>query len=256
MLLCFQSHSLVHINDRCGKVLPISPVQLQTAPIQMKNNQCNIMKSRTKSVELSDHQVSKDLLYSIGSPPCAIDSPPCTVKRPGCYSAVDDLPIKKPHIAHIQNKPEEVLYGRNESPALTSATALSSESDRNVRATLKQAQSVIEIPKYIKDYPAIEMFEQNCRYKEDFHSEYEEYRNLHSVVNEVSCKFARLQEKLRRHKMGTAGYNIIKNKIITEYNRNKKNPKYQGIKQRFQYLHDKLSHIKKLVLEFESAHDM
>lgn len=40
--------------------------------------------------------------------------------------------------------------------------------------------------------------------------------------------------------------------IQREYEETKDNPSYQQTKQRFHYLHDKLSHIKRLILEYES----
>lgn len=44
----------------------------------------------------------------------------------------------------------------------------------------------------------------------------------------------------------------IKDQILKEYSENKKNTKHQDAKRRFQYLHDKLSHIKRLVIEYDS----
>ena len=45
----------------------------------------------------------------------------------------------------------------------------------------------------------------------------------------------------------------IKNQIVREYQENKRDLKFQEHKRRFQYLHEKLSHIKRLVLEYDSA---
>lgn len=44
----------------------------------------------------------------------------------------------------------------------------------------------------------------------------------------------------------------IKSQIVSEYNDTKNDPVHQQIKRRFHYLHDKLSHIKRLVLEYDS----
>lgn len=38
---------------------------------------------------------------------------------------------------------------------------------------------------------------------------------------------------------------------MREYEANKKDVEHQRAKRRFQYLHDKLSHIKRLVLEYD-----
>lgn len=45
----------------------------------------------------------------------------------------------------------------------------------------------------------------------------------------------------------------LKRKIVQEYNDNKKDLEHQKLKRRFQYLHDKLSHIKRLVLEYDQG---
>lgn len=40
--------------------------------------------------------------------------------------------------------------------------------------------------------------------------------------------------------------------IYREYKETKQNPVYQQMKERFDYLHNKLSHIKRLILEYDS----
>lgn len=46
----------------------------------------------------------------------------------------------------------------------------------------------------------------------------------------------------------------IKKEIVMRYKAVKNNKNYQATKQKFQYLHDKLSHIKKLVSDFDNLH--
>lgn len=41
--------------------------------------------------------------------------------------------------------------------------------------------------------------------------------------------------------------------IVREYNETKQNREYQQLKKRFDYLHEKLSHIKQLILDYEKA---
>jgi len=43
-----------------------------------------------------------------------------------------------------------------------------------------------------------------------------------------------------------------KEQIYREYKETKQNPVYQQMKERFDYLHNKLSHIKRLILEYDS----
>lgn len=46
----------------------------------------------------------------------------------------------------------------------------------------------------------------------------------------------------------------IKEQIVNEYYANKRDKKYQDSRQKFQYLHEKLSHIKRLVADYDSQH--
>lgn len=73
---------------------------------------------------------------------------------------------------------------------------------------------------------------------------------MHGVVEEVSRRFAELEEKLQETK-GTPEHKNIKKRIFVEYLEKKRDKEHQRAKQRFQYLHDKLSHIKRLVLEYD-----
>jgi RNA polymerase II elongation factor ELL len=46
----------------------------------------------------------------------------------------------------------------------------------------------------------------------------------------------------------------IKNQILEEYQESKKDRQHYEARKRFQYLHEKLSHIKRLVVEYDKAH--
>lgn len=50
--------------------------------------------------------------------------------------------------------------------------------------------------------------EQRNRYKADFNAQYNEYRDLHSVIHEVSKKFAQLEENLRKEEKGSERYQV------------------------------------------------
>ncbi|CAL8122040.1 unnamed protein product [Orchesella dallaii] len=111
-----------------------------------------------------------------------------------------------------------------------------------------------DYPSYLTKYTTITNPEQRGKYKEDFNVEYSEYRDLHSVIDKVSKRFAHLEERLRQEERGTEGYEEIKEQIVNEYYANKRNKKYQDTRQKFQYLHEKLSHIKRLVADYDAHH--
>ena len=44
----------------------------------------------------------------------------------------------------------------------------------------------------------------------------------------------------------------MKHRIVEEYEKNKRNQTYQEARSNFQYLHEKLAHIKKLVHDYDT----
>ncbi|PSN44161.1 hypothetical protein C0J52_17429 [Blattella germanica] len=115
------------------------------------------------------------------------------------------------------------------------------------------ASSSTEYPEYLLNYSSIRDSAQRKRYKADFTADYKEYRDLHAEVESVSKRFAQLEERLRQEEKNSPGWRDIKNQIVREYQENKRDLRFQEHKRRFQYLHEKLSHIKRLVLEYDSA---
>lgn len=108
-----------------------------------------------------------------------------------------------------------------------------------------------EKPKYMKDYVTITNTEQRSRYKADFSKIFEEYESVHKEVDRVRDLFAQLGESLKTHKKGSKGYAKVENDILTKYYALKSNRKYHDAKRRYEYLHEKLSHIKNLVNEYD-----
>ncbi|XP_050294216.1 RNA polymerase II elongation factor Ell [Anthonomus grandis grandis] len=104
-----------------------------------------------------------------------------------------------------------------------------------------------------KQYVRISSAEQKKAYKADFNKDYTEYKNLYPIVEAVSQRFVRLDESLKRQAVDSPTYKSIKKEIVREYNKIKKDQEHQKAKKRFQYLHEKLSHIKKLVSDYDQA---
>ncbi|KAM3655916.1 RNA polymerase II elongation factor ELL2-like [Ammospiza maritima maritima] len=75
-------------------------------------------------------------------------------------------------------------------------------------------------------YVAIVSLEQRQRYKDDFNAEYEEYGNLHSLIDKTTKKFRQFQESWG-------------------------SPNYSEMKSRCLYLHNKLAHIQSRISEFD-----
>ncbi|CAK8692819.1 unnamed protein product [Clavelina lepadiformis] len=108
-----------------------------------------------------------------------------------------------------------------------------------------------EKKEFIKNYPAIDFAEQRDRYKSDFYAEYKEYLELHEIIAQESQRFDAFQEELSREERGTEEYKAIARRVVNEYHKLKGDDKYCRDRQRMQYLHRKLKHIKDVVLEFD-----
>ncbi|KAG7320818.1 hypothetical protein KOW79_015233 [Hemibagrus wyckioides] len=108
------------------------------------------------------------------------------------------------------------------------------------------------IPDYIAKYTAVVSTDQRQRYKDDFNAEYDEYRTLHARVENITRRFTQLDTQCRRLLPGTKEYQEVHEEVLQEYKKVKQhNPNYHEEKQRCEYLHNKLAHIKRLIADFD-----
>ncbi|KAJ6664300.1 hypothetical protein lerEdw1_008519 [Lerista edwardsae] len=112
--------------------------------------------------------------------------------------------------------------------------------------------STSEMPDYKVKYAAIASSEQRQSYKNDFNAEYGEYRDLHARIERITRRFTQLDSQLKQLSQGSEEYKTIHDQILQEYRKIKKtNPHYSQEKNRCEYLHNKLAHIKKLIAEYD-----
>lgn len=115
--------------------------------------------------------------------------------------------------------------------------------------------STSELPDYLLKYKSIASQEQRQGYKNDFNAEYNEYRDLHARIERITHRFTQLDSQLKQLSQGTEQYKTIHDQILQEYRKIKKtNPLYTHEKNRCEYLHNKLAHIKKLIAEYDQQH--
>uniref|UniRef100_A0A8B9YYJ0 Elongation factor for RNA polymerase II 2 n=1 Tax=Buteo japonicus TaxID=224669 RepID=A0A8B9YYJ0_9AVES len=88
-------------------------------------------------------------------------------------------------------------------------------------------------------------YEQRQSYKNDFNAEYDEYRNLHARIESINQRFMQFDAQRKLLSPGSKEYK----EILEEYQ--KCSPTYYQDKSRCEYLHRKLSHIKRLIGEFD-----
>ncbi|KAL6035801.1 hypothetical protein STEG23_005198 [Scotinomys teguina] len=117
---------------------------------------------------------------------------------------------------------------------------------------VSESPSPEEVPDYLLQYRAIHSAEQQQAYEQDFETDYTEYRTLHARVGAASQRFTELGAEIKRLQRGTPEHKVLEDKIVQEYKKfRKRYPSYKEEKHRCEYLHQKLSHIKGLILEFE-----
>ncbi|KAM6246532.1 RNA polymerase II elongation factor ELL3 [Spheniscus humboldti] len=118
-----------------------------------------------------------------------------------------------------------------------------------------RSSSLAEIPDYLRrKYHTIGSAEQCRAYEAAFSADYTEYRYLHARIGNVSQKFIQLGAKMKTLEQGTEERKALEATILHEYSHFKKTyPSYQQEKNRCEYLHQKLSHIKSLILQFEGG---
>ncbi|KAL6479222.1 hypothetical protein MHYP_G00126550 [Metynnis hypsauchen] len=112
-----------------------------------------------------------------------------------------------------------------------------------------------ELPDYLLKYNSITDSEQRQQYKEDFCAEYDEYRDLHERIGKVTEIFVQLGSKIKTLSPGSQEYKVMEDQILQKYRKYKKKfPGYREEKKRCEYLHQKLSHIKGLILDYDRTH--
>ncbi|XP_054721001.1 RNA polymerase II elongation factor ELL2-like [Uloborus diversus] len=116
-----------------------------------------------------------------------------------------------------------------------------------------EISSEFDCPSYLKEYRTIDSSEQRRRYKQDFDSEYTEYLRLHNKIEETSRTFAKLEHILHSTEEGSEQFkNVILN-IYKVYRSYQEDPSYVNSLKKFNFLHSKLSHIKRLVMEYDGT---
>ncbi|KAM9854534.1 RNA polymerase II elongation factor ELL [Aulostomus maculatus] len=111
-----------------------------------------------------------------------------------------------------------------------------------------------DTPDYLIKYSTITALEQRQQYKDDFCSEYDEYRSLHARIGAITEMFVQLGSKINTLSPGTQEYKLMEDQILQKYRKYKKRfPGYREEKKRCEYLHQKLSHIKGLITDYDRA---
>ncbi|XP_040895968.1 RNA polymerase II elongation factor ELL-like [Toxotes jaculatrix] len=151
-----------------------------------------------------------------------------------------------------KDKERERLKDNQGSDWLESSLDLKQNPDKLDNPDITNAVASEEKPDYVLTYGTIMNLEQRQRYQEDFCAEYDEYKDLHSRIATITHMFVQLGSKIKSLSPGTKDYKIMEDQILEKYNKyRKKFPGYREEKKRCEYLHEKLSYIKQLIVDYD-----
>ncbi|XP_045460114.1 RNA polymerase II elongation factor Ell [Harmonia axyridis] len=156
-----------------------------------------------------------------------------------------------PEVKRETNK-YDTKYDRDATPLRVSPDS-QTEPMPTAEVPVDESQGAKTPPDYLTEYTTIRNYDQRKRYKDDFNEYYNEYKVLHETVDRVSRRFIELEDRLKHENSKSPKYRDLKKQIMKEYKEIKKSTDHQKAKLRFQYLHEKLSHIKNLVKEYDDS---
>uniref|UniRef100_A0A673LHA8 RNA polymerase II elongation factor ELL2-like n=1 Tax=Sinocyclocheilus rhinocerous TaxID=307959 RepID=A0A673LHA8_9TELE len=187
------------------------------------------------------------------SPP----SQPISTTSPSSFSTCTNKDRKRDREHHREDHCDKEAQPRkkhrNEAEQRHILANISHESDREgLNEHKTYLESYCPFIVYCSKYTAVISMDQRQHYKDDFNAEYDEYRILHARVESVTRRFTKLDTQCRRLSPGTKEYQEVHEQVLQEYKKIKQHsPKYYEEKQRCEYLHNKLAHIKRLITDFD-----
>ncbi|XP_035634609.1 RNA polymerase II elongation factor ELL2-like isoform X1 [Oncorhynchus keta] len=223
-----QSHPALTISSSSSSSTIIPP----PSPSSSKKSKKKSKKHKEKDREKERH---KDVRSSKGDGPGV---------SPRGVPVVDAQRPRKRH----RDKAEE-----RQTPVIPAKSPVCLDEDTKERPVhSSDLSSTTVMPDYISKYTAVVSMDQRQTYKDEFNAEYEEYRVLHTRVENITRRFHHLDTESRRLPPGTKEYQEVHEEVLQEYNKMRQHsPNYQVEKQRCEYLHNKLAHIKRLIADFD-----
>uniref|UniRef100_UPI0037E715BD RNA polymerase II elongation factor ELL2-like n=1 Tax=Semicossyphus pulcher TaxID=241346 RepID=UPI0037E715BD len=159
---------------------------------------------------------------------------------------------KKKKSKKHKDKERERLKDTKGSEWIETSPDLKKSLDKLDNPDITNAVASEEKPDYVITHGPILSLEQRQRYQEDFCAEYDEYKDLHSRIATITHMFVQLGSKIKSLSPGTQEHKIMGDQILEKYNKyRKKFPGYREEKKRCEYLHEKLSYIKQLIIDYD-----
>ncbi|KAM9408420.1 RNA polymerase II elongation factor ELL2-like [Pholidichthys leucotaenia] len=201
--------------------------------------------SRASAGPLPETKTQEPKVSSVQPP---MHSPDCAQQQ------VASSQHKKKKSKKHKDKERERL--KDEQDWLKTSPDLSKKQDKLDNPDIINSEASVEKPDYVLAYGTIKSLEQRQRYLEDFRAEFDEYKDLHSRIATITHMFVQLGSKIKSLSPGTEEYKIMEDQILEKYNKyRKKFPGYREEKKRCEYLHEKLSYIKQLIMDYDLSKD-
>ncbi|CAL8354613.1 unnamed protein product [Gadus morhua 'NCC'] len=181
-------------------------------------------------------------------PPPPPPAPPRVVEPP----PVELPPVEQPRVEEAprpRKKPRLDREERDDVTKLPHKDKDSSEKGKSVHST--DITRPIVVAEYLSKYTPLLSLDQRQNYKDDFNSEYDEYRVLHARVESTTRRFTQLDGQCKKLVPGTKEHQKVHDEVLKEYKKIKQSPNYHEEKQRCEYLHNKLAHIKRVIADFD-----
>ncbi|XP_019935867.1 RNA polymerase II elongation factor ELL2-like [Paralichthys olivaceus] len=170
----------------------------------------------------------------------------------GTHQQLSNSQHRKKKSKKHKDKERERLKDNQGRICLETSPDLKQKPDKLENLDITKTVASEEKPDYVLTYGPIISLEQRKRYQEDFCDEYDEYKDLHSRIATITHMFVQLGSKIKSLSPGTQDYKIMEDQILEKYNKyRKKFPGYREEKKRCEYLHEKLSYIKQLIIDYD-----
>ncbi|XP_054630276.1 occludin b [Dunckerocampus dactyliophorus] len=108
----------------------------------------------------------------------------------------------------------------------------------------------LEEENFSKLFPSIVDEEERLTYKQEFDRDYHEYKRIQAELDNLNQRLAYLDGELDKHPEGSSQFLDAMDEYVT-LKSVKKSPDYQINKRRCRYLRSKLSHIKKMISDYD-----
>ncbi|KAI5651428.1 RNA polymerase II elongation factor ELL domain-containing protein [Phthorimaea operculella] len=126
----------------------------------------------------------------------------------------------------------------------------------NTELTSVPEENMTDLEEIERQYPPITSSSTRRAYKNEFAELYQEYRTLYARVARVAATFTQLEHQLKRAQPHSPHHQSIEQRIVEEYRRVRNDAVYQQQRRRVNYLHRKLTHIKRMVHQYDQLRNL